>query len=60
MGIEFVLSLSSEKISGYRKWLIQNAGEAPLQNNNEKRIKSNPKDVNSWIGKKISFYTPEI
>ena len=60
MGIEFALSLSSEKISGYRKWLIQNSGEAPLQNHNEIRVKSNPKDANSWIGKKISFYTPEI
>lgn len=58
MGIEFAVSLSSVEISGYRKWLIQNAGEAPLQTDDEMRVRSNPKDVNSWIGKKISFYTP--
>lgn len=58
MGIEFAVSLSSEEISGYRKWLIQNAGRAPLQSQDEIRVKSNPKDVNSWLGKKISFYTP--
>lgn len=60
MGIEFAVSLSSEEISGYRKWLVQNAGKAPLQIHDEMRVRSNPKDVNSWIGKNISFYAPEI
>lgn len=60
MGIEYVVSLSSEEISGYRKWLIQNAGKAPLQSHEEIKVSSNPRDANSWIGKKIAFYTPEI
>ena len=60
MGIEFAVSLSFEEISGYQKWLIQNAGKAPLHTHDEIRVRSNPKDVNSWVGKKISFYTPEI
>lgn len=58
MGIEFVVSLSSGEISGYRKWLIQNAGKAPLQTDDELKVRNNPRGVNSWIGKKISFYTP--
>ncbi len=60
MGIEFTVSLSSEEISGYRRWLIQNAEKGPLQTHDEMRVRSNPKDVNSLIGKRISFYTPEI
>ena len=58
MGIEFVVSLSSGEISGYRKWLIQNAGKAPLQTDDELKVRNNPRGVNSCIGKKISFYTP--
>lgn len=58
MGVEFVISLSSENISGYRKWLIQKDGKAPLRTYDENRINNHPRDVNSWIGKKISFYGP--
>jgi hypothetical protein len=45
MGIEFAVSLSSEEMSGYWIWLIQNAGKAPLQSHDEMRIRSNSKDV---------------
>ena len=56
MDIEYVISLADDKISGYRKWLIQNTGKFPLQTCNELKVKD-AKNHNHWIGKSLNFYS---
>ncbi len=57
MGLELVISMSNESISGYRKWLIQNGGDLPLQSNNEIKVNKSYNNNTYLMGKKLNFYS---
>jgi hypothetical protein len=56
MGIEYVISMADENISGYRKWLIQNGGGIPLQYGDELKVPVNEGNNDRWLGKRLRFY----
>ncbi len=57
MGIEYVVSLAAEDISGYRNWLLLNPGKIPLETTEERKLHQPGRNTVPWLNSKLSFYS---